>query len=152
MLSGARKRKLISFFVVCRAKVCLVATLRDSTSHSAFFYLSTPTTTASSFPHHLIPSHFSKRLRSRNQGAPSSRSRISTIPTTTTRNYLTFSRHLDVRGRQDSTMSNLYFKKDVHKSLEGLLYGLYVYQYLLDTSTFGLLLRCLVQEVSTYNH
>ncbi|KAK3831440.1 MAG: hypothetical protein JOS17DRAFT_745364 [Linnemannia elongata] len=43
-------------------------------------------------------------------------------------------------------MSNLYFKKDVHKSLEGLLYGLYVYQYLLDTSTFGLLLRCLVQE------
>ncbi|KAG0274349.1 hypothetical protein BGZ95_009883 [Linnemannia exigua] len=43
-------------------------------------------------------------------------------------------------------MSNLYFKKDVHKSIEGLLYGLYVYQYLLDTSTFGLLLRCLVQE------
>ncbi|KAG0060041.1 hypothetical protein BGZ89_012592 [Linnemannia elongata] len=43
-------------------------------------------------------------------------------------------------------MSNIYFKKDVHKSIEGLLYGLYVYQYLLDTSTFGLLLRCLVQE------
>ncbi|KAG0369243.1 hypothetical protein BGX24_002492 [Mortierella sp. AD032] len=43
-------------------------------------------------------------------------------------------------------MSNLYFKKDVHKSIEALLYGLYVYQYLLDTSTFGLLLRCLVQE------
>ncbi|KAG9071175.1 hypothetical protein KI688_008720 [Linnemannia hyalina] len=38
-------------------------------------------------------------------------------------------------------MSNLYFKKDVHKSIEGLLYGLYVYQYFLDTSTFGLLLR-----------
>ncbi|KAF9924851.1 hypothetical protein FBU30_005254 [Linnemannia zychae] len=43
-------------------------------------------------------------------------------------------------------MSNLFFKKDVHKSIEALLYGLYVYQYLLDTSTFGLLLRCLVQE------
>ncbi|KAF9147212.1 hypothetical protein BG015_011171 [Linnemannia schmuckeri] len=46
-------------------------------------------------------------------------------------------------------MSNLYFKKDVHKSIESLLYGLYVYEYLLDTSTFGLLIRCLVQEVSS---
>ncbi|KAF9540511.1 hypothetical protein EC957_004037 [Mortierella hygrophila] len=32
-------------------------------------------------------------------------------------------------------MSNLYFKKDVHKSIEGLLYGLYVYQYFLDTTS-----------------
>ncbi|KAG0250193.1 hypothetical protein BG011_008578 [Mortierella polycephala] len=43
-------------------------------------------------------------------------------------------------------MSNLYYKKDIHKSIEGLLYSLFVYQYLLDTSTIGLLARCLVQD------
>ncbi|KAF9575099.1 hypothetical protein EC968_004324 [Mortierella alpina] len=43
-------------------------------------------------------------------------------------------------------MSNLYYRKDIHKSIEGLLYGLFVYQYLLDTSTFGLAIRCLVQD------
>ncbi|KAF9955475.1 Platinum sensitivity protein, partial [Mortierella alpina] len=43
-------------------------------------------------------------------------------------------------------MSNLYYRKDIHKSIEGLLYGLFVYQYLLDTSTFGLVIRCLVQD------
>ncbi|KAG0051743.1 hypothetical protein BGZ83_003361 [Gryganskiella cystojenkinii] len=46
-------------------------------------------------------------------------------------------------------MSNLYYKKDAHKSIEGLLYALFVYNYLLDTSTFGLLLRCLVQDDTT---
>ncbi|KAF9108016.1 hypothetical protein BGX27_008507 [Mortierella sp. AM989] len=43
-------------------------------------------------------------------------------------------------------MSNQYYKKDIHKSIEGLLYGFYVYQYLLDTSTFGLILRYIVQD------
>ncbi|KAG0205506.1 hypothetical protein BGX28_002942 [Mortierella sp. GBA30] len=43
-------------------------------------------------------------------------------------------------------MSNLYYRRDIHKTIEGLLYGLFVYQYLLDTNTFGLLIRCLVQD------
>ncbi|GJJ73843.1 hypothetical protein EMPS_06201 [Entomortierella parvispora] len=43
-------------------------------------------------------------------------------------------------------MSSIYYRKDAHKSIEGLLYALFVYSYLLDTSTFGLLLRCLVQD------
>ncbi|KAI1319526.1 hypothetical protein EDD11_003796 [Mortierella claussenii] len=43
-------------------------------------------------------------------------------------------------------MASQFFQKDIHKSIEGLLYGLYVYQYLLDTSTLGLLVRCLIQE------
>ncbi|KAF9958603.1 hypothetical protein BGZ65_001314 [Modicella reniformis] len=43
-------------------------------------------------------------------------------------------------------MPNQYYKKDVIKSMETLLYSLYVYQYLLDTSTFGLLVRVLVQD------
>jgi hypothetical protein len=46
-------------------------------------------------------------------------------------------------------MPNQYYKKDIHKSMEALLNGLYVYQYLLDTSTFGLILRILVQDVSS---
>ncbi|KAF9914205.1 hypothetical protein BX616_008762 [Lobosporangium transversale] len=43
-------------------------------------------------------------------------------------------------------MANQYYRKDIHKSIDKLLYGLYVYQYLLDTSTLGLLLRCLLQD------
>ncbi|KAI8600483.1 hypothetical protein EDD21DRAFT_131971 [Dissophora ornata] len=43
-------------------------------------------------------------------------------------------------------MPSQYYKKDIFKSIEGLLYGLYVYQYLLDTSTFGLLIRAVVQD------
>ncbi|KAG0221807.1 hypothetical protein B0O80DRAFT_437815 [Mortierella sp. GBAus27b] len=43
-------------------------------------------------------------------------------------------------------MPNQFYKKDIHKSMEALLYGLYVYQYLLDTSTLGLLLKVLVQD------
>ncbi|KAK3828831.1 MAG: hypothetical protein J3Q66DRAFT_20446 [Benniella sp.] len=43
-------------------------------------------------------------------------------------------------------MPNQYYKKDIHRSMESLLNGLYVYQYLLDTSTFGLILRILVQD------
>jgi hypothetical protein len=45
-------------------------------------------------------------------------------------------------------MPNQFYKKDIHRSMEALLYGLYVYQYLLDTSTLGLLLKVLVQDVS----
>jgi len=52
-------------------------------------------------------------------------------------------------NRHPGTMSNIYYRKDAHKSIEGLLYALFVYAYLLDTSTFGLLLRCLVQDVSS---
>ncbi|KAG0327381.1 hypothetical protein BGZ99_007711 [Dissophora globulifera] len=43
-------------------------------------------------------------------------------------------------------MANQYYQKDIYKSLEGLLYGLYVYQYLLDTSTLGLLMKTLMQD------
>ncbi|KAF9356372.1 hypothetical protein BGX26_005362 [Mortierella sp. AD094] len=45
-------------------------------------------------------------------------------------------------------MANQYYKKDIHKSIEGLLTGLYVYQYLLDTSTSGLILRYIVQDIT----
>ncbi|KAG0004711.1 hypothetical protein BGZ80_010093 [Entomortierella chlamydospora] len=43
-------------------------------------------------------------------------------------------------------MANQYYKKDIHKSIEGLLTGLYVYEYLLDTSTSGVILRYIVQD------
>ncbi|KAF9308868.1 hypothetical protein BG003_010500 [Podila horticola] len=43
-------------------------------------------------------------------------------------------------------MTNIYYIKDIHKSIEALLYGLYVYQYLLDTSTFGLIIRSVLQD------
>ncbi|KAF9217410.1 hypothetical protein BGZ59_004496 [Podila verticillata] len=43
-------------------------------------------------------------------------------------------------------MTNTYYVKDIHKSIEALLYGLYVYQYLLDTSTFGLIIRSVLQD------
>ncbi|KAF9434350.1 hypothetical protein BGZ76_008165 [Entomortierella beljakovae] len=43
-------------------------------------------------------------------------------------------------------MVNLYYKKDILKSIEELLYGLYVYQYFLDTSTMGLILRYIIQD------
>lgn len=48
-------------------------------------------------------------------------------------------------------MTNIYYVKDIHKSIEALLYGLYVYQYLLDTSTFGLIIRSVLQDVTYHS-